>query len=138
MGVDLGSRRIGLAVSDPSGTTAFPHAVIERAGRRRDDLQAVVEAARGLGAERIVVGLPLTLAGERGPAARRVLSEVEELRRIAGEDLPVDVHDERLSTVTAERVLVEAGERRAARRAVIDKVAAAVILQSWLDSRRGA
>ncbi|HLG00811.1 MAG TPA: Holliday junction resolvase RuvX, partial [Acidimicrobiia bacterium] len=86
LGVDLGSRRIGLAVSDPSGTTATPLTVIDRARRRDEDHEAIVAAARAQGASVIVVGFPLTLEGEVGLAARRVLSEVDELRRAAAAD----------------------------------------------------
>jgi putative Holliday junction resolvase len=141
LGVDLGSRRIGLALSDPSGTTAAPLAVIDR-GRRHDvDHDAILGMARANDVEVIVVGFPLSLDGEVGPAARRVLSEVDELRRAAaagpGEAMRVEVHDERLSTVTAERALTDAGVDRQRRRRDIDKAAAAVILQSWLDARGG-
>ncbi len=80
----------------------------------------------------IVVGLPLSLSGRTGPAAAAALAEVEALRRSAG-DIEVVVHDERLTTVTAERALIEGGVRRDARRDVVDKVAAAVMLQSWLE-----
>lgn len=89
----------------------------------------------------IVVGFPLTLDGDVGLAAKRVLSEVDDLRRVAASEpaaaVRVEVHDERLSTVTADRVMTDAGTRRERRRRDIDKVAAAVILQSWLDARGG-
>lgn len=137
LGVDLGSRRIGLALSDETRTTAFPLTVIERSRHRAADHEAILEAALDGGADAVVVGLPLTLEGERGPAARRVLSEVGELRRAAGERVRIEVHDERLSTVTAERSMLEGGVRRRQRRQEIDKVAAAVILQSWLDAAGG-
>ena len=83
----------------------------------------------------IVVGLPLSLSGRTGPAARAALDEVEALRAVAG-DIEVTVHDERLTTVTAERALIEARMGREARRQVVDKVAAAVMLQSWLERAR--
>ncbi len=136
LGIDLGSRRIGLALSDPTGTVASPHEVLVRSGDRGTDHRAIVAAARAAGATRLVVGLPLSLSGEEGPAARAVRAEVEELREVAGAALPVDLHDERLSTVTAERTLVSAKMRRDARRRVVDKVAAAVMLQSYLETRR--
>lgn len=135
LGVDLGSRRIGLALSDPSGTIASPHDVIERSRDRATDHRAIVAAARDAGATRVVVGLPLSLSGGDGPAARAVREEVAELREEA-DDLPVELHDERLTTVTAERALVEAKMRRDARRRVVDKVAAAVMLQSYLETAR--
>lgn len=137
LGVDLGSRRIGLALSDETATAASPLTVLERSGRAAADHEAVVEAAVSHGADVVVIGLPLTMEGEVGPAARRVLSEVDELRRVAGERVRIEMHDERLTTVTAERSMIEQGVRRRRRRQAIDKVAAAVILQSWLD-RRGA
>jgi putative Holliday junction resolvase len=133
LGVDLGSRRIGLALTDPTRTVASPHSVLMRTGRSDADLRAIVGAAREAGATTIVVGLPLSLSGRTGPAARAVLAEVEALRDVAGPDIPVVVHDERLTTVTAEAALAEARVRRADRRDVVDKVAAAVMLQSWLE-----
>jgi len=132
LGVDLGERRIGLAVSDPLGLTASPLAVLERTGDRAADHRAIVAAARDAGAERIVIGLPLSLSGGEGPAARAVREEIEAIGALG---LPVEAHDERLTTVTAERVLATGGVRGRARRQRVDKVAAAVILQSWLDGR---
>lgn len=135
LGVDLGSRRIGLALSDEGRTTASPLEVLERTGDRSVDHEAIVTAAVDHDADMIVVGLPLALDGTKGTAARRVLTEVDELRRVAGDRVRIDVHDERLSTVSAQRALVDAGMRRERRRQTVDKVAAAVILQSWLDAR---
>lgn len=132
LGVDLGERRIGLALSDPSRLVASPHEVLRRSGDPVVDRRAIVDAARELGANVIVVGLPLSLSGHAGPAAKAALAEVEALRAVAG---PIDVvvQDERLTTVTAERALGEARMRRDARRNVVDKVAAAVMLQAWLE-----
>ena len=84
----------------------------------------------------IVVGLPISLSGDLGPAARATLEEIEAMREIAGADLPVETYDERLTTITAERSLNESRMSRAERRKVVDKVAAAVMLQSWLESNR--
>jgi putative Holliday junction resolvase len=134
LGVDLGARRIGLAVSDPSGTLASPHGTIERSSDPAEDRRRLVATAREVEADRIVVGLPRSLDGRAGPAARAALSEVEELRRIAGPEIVVDTHDERFSTVSAQRQLAEAGVRARRRKAVIDQTAAAVILQSYLES----
>lgn len=133
LGLDIGTRRIGVAVSDPSGAMASPYVVLHRTGDRGRDHRAVADLVSEVEAERVVVGLPLSLNGRTGPAARQVLDEVEQLR--AALPVPVECHDERLSTVTAERTLREAGTKASARRAVIDKVAAAVLLQSWLDGR---
>jgi putative Holliday junction resolvase len=131
--VDLGSRRIGLALSDPSGTLASPLAVLERTGDRAADHRAIVDAAVESEATAIVVGLPRSLSGKEGPAARDARAEVDELRVVAGDSLPVEMYDERLTTVTAQRALVEAGMRRDARKRVVDKFAAAVMLQGWLE-----
>jgi putative pre-16S rRNA nuclease len=140
LGVDLGTRRIGLALSDPLRITAGPLAVIERSGDRAADHGAILDSAREHEATRIVVGLPLSLAtGRPGPAARSVLDEVAELARRAERiepPLAVETYDERLSTVSAEAALSAGGVKASARRGVVDKVAAAVILQSWLDGQR--
>jgi putative Holliday junction resolvase len=135
LGVDLGERRIGIALSDPSRTVATPHEVLRRGGDPTADRHAIVDTARRHGASVIVVGLPLSLSGRSGPAARAARKEVEALRAVAG-DIEVTVHDERLTTVTAERALAEARMGREARRQVVDKVAAAVMLQSWLERAR--
>jgi putative Holliday junction resolvase len=133
LGVDLGSKRIGIAVSDRSGTIASPLTVIRRSSASRD-LEAIARLARDEEVEVIVVGLPLTLDGEIGPAAKAARAEAARLATVV--DVPVETHDERLTTVTAERSLVEAGVRGPERRHLVDKVAAAVMLQSWLDARR--
>jgi putative Holliday junction resolvase len=135
LGVDLGERRIGLALSDPSRTVASPHEVLRRSGDSDADRRAIVAAARDAGASVIVVGLPLSLSGRMGPAARAALAEVEALRAVAA-GIEVVVHDERLTTVTAERALDEGGVGRQQRRDVVDKVAAAIMLQSWLEGAR--
>jgi len=134
LGVDLGSVRIGLALSDPTRTVASPHAVLQRAREHADDHRAIVDIATANAVTTIVVGLPLSLTGKKGPAARAAEAEIDALRAVAGTDIGVVAHDERLTTVTAERSLDEAGLRRADRTAVVDKVAAAVMLQSWLES----
>jgi putative Holliday junction resolvase len=134
LGVDLGTRRIGLALSDPLGLTAAPLGVVERSGDRAVDHRAILAAASEAGAERIVVGLPLSLSGRAGPAARAAATEVAELAERAG--VPVEAFDERFTTVTAERALAAGGVRGQARRRRIDAAAAAVMLQSWLESRR--
>ena len=139
LGVDLGARRIGLALSDPTRAVASPHDVLRRAADHADDHDAIVAVARAEGVTTIVVGLPLSLSGRSGPAARATRNEVAELRASAAKaDIDVVVHDERFTTVTAERSLIEARVRRDARRRVIDKVAAAVMLQSWLERDRNA
>lgn len=134
LGLDLGSRRIGVALCDSAGTTAVPLDTVERCGDRPREHRRIAELVEEAEAEVVVVGLPLSLDGSEGPAARRTRREVRELARA----LPVDVetYDERLSTVTAERSLQEAGVSGPKRRDVVDRIAASVILQGWLDSRR--
>jgi putative Holliday junction resolvase len=132
LGVDLGERRIGLALSDPSRTVASPFEVLRRSGDAAVDRRAIVAVALEEGANVIVVGLPLSLSGRAGPAARAALAEVEAIRAVAG-DIELVVHDERLTTITAERALNEARMGREARRQVVDKIAAAVMLQSCLE-----
>ena len=136
LGVDLGSRRIGLALSDPGGQIASPHSVLQRAKEQVDDHRAIVGVARENDVVLIVVGLPISLSGDLGPAARATLDEVAALQSTAGAALPVETYDERLTTITAERSLNEARMTRDARRRVVDKVAAAVMLQSWLETQR--
>ncbi len=132
LGLDHGERRIGVALSDPTGTIASPHSVIDRRG---DD---VAGALRSLideyGVELIVVGLPLQLSGEEGISAQAARAFADDVAEESG--LPVALQDERYTTVTAEEALLEGGVRRRRRREVRDKVAAAVMLQSYLDSRR--
>ena len=134
LGVDLGSRRIGLALSDPLGVTASPLRVLERAARHELDHRAIVAAARDAEADRIVVGLPRALSGRVGPAERATLREVDELRTVAGSELVVETYDERFTTVIAQRSLIDAKVRRKDRREVVDKVAAAVMLQGYLEA----
>jgi putative holliday junction resolvase len=134
LGVDLGSKRIGLALSDPGRIVASPHDVLQRGRDRTEDHRAIVAIARDADVTTIVVGLPLSLSGAYGPAARAVREEVEELRSSAGAGLEVLLHDERLTTVTAEAALRQGRLRRDERRHIVDKVAAAVMLQAWLES----
>ena len=137
LGVDLGARRIGLALSDPLGVLAGPLEVLQRTGDRAADHVRILQAAADNEATTIVVGVPLSLStGRPGPAAQATLEEVAELaERAAAADPPVKVetHDERLTTVTAQRSLATGGVRAKDRRSKVDKVAAAVMLQSWLD-----
>ncbi|MFN2506562.1 MAG: Holliday junction resolvase RuvX [Acidimicrobiales bacterium] len=129
VGLDLGEKRIGVAVT--AGTLAMPHAVIQRSGDAKVDHSAVARMVEELGGERLVVGLPLSLDGSHGPAARRAEAEAEELRAVVA--VPVELFDERLTTVSATRSLAAAGVRGRAQRRVVDQVAAAVLLQAWLD-----
>jgi len=130
--LDIGSRRIGVALSDSNGSVATPYEVVQRSGDRSRDHRRIGELVDEAGAEVVVVGLPFSLDGSIGPAARGILEEVEELRA----NLPVDVvtWDERLTTVEAERSLRVMGVKKGNRRRIVDQVAATVILQSWLDA----
>jgi putative Holliday junction resolvase len=130
LGVDPGSRRVGLSLSDEDGTIASPHATLE--GQRLDE--QVAEKARALGVERIVVGLPLTLEGREGEAARRARRFAARVAELSG--LPVTLWDERLTTRAAEQSLLEGNVRRGRRRELVDRVAAALLLQSYLDAQR--
>jgi putative Holliday junction resolvase len=130
VGIDLGSARIGVAVSDPSGILASPYEVVPRDDRSHARLRGIVEE---VGAEVVVVGFPLSLDGSRGPAARQVEAEVAELRDLL--PVPVELYDERFTTVSADRSMKERSMKAPARRKVVDQVAAAVLLQSWLDGR---
>ena len=132
LGIDLGERRIGVAVSDGAGRVATPLTVIERSGSRRRDHRQIADFVAEYEAEVVVVGLPLSLDGSAGPAARGAENEARELE--AALAVPVLTHDERLTTVIAERALAESGLSREARRQRIDMVAASVILQGWLDA----
>lgn len=132
LGLDLGQARIGVAVSDPDRTMAVPVGTI-RTGAP-GDVKAVAALARDHDVGLVVVGLPLRLSGERGPEAQRAEEFARALEAFIG--LPVELQDERLSTVEADRNLRQAGVRGRERRAVIDPSAAAVILQAWLDRHR--
>ena len=134
LGIDLGAKRIGVAVSDSDGSMATPYDVVNRTGDRARDHAAIGALAQEAGAIAVVVGLPLSLDGSVGRAAQAALDEAEELR--AALPVPVETFDERLTTVSADRSLVQMKMRADARRRVVDKVAAAVMLQAWLDSRR--
>ena len=135
LGVDLGEKRIGVALSDPTRTIASPHSVIKRSGNADVDRRSVLSIAREEGVTQVVVGLPLTLTGARRAAARAALFEVEALKELAP-DLIIEAFDERLTTAIAQRSLLEGDVRRKDRKQVIDKVAAAVMLQSWLDGQK--
>ena len=133
LGLDLGARRVGVAVSDDAGLVASPYEVIDRAAVDLAGRLRQIIGQEGIG--RVVVGLPLSLSGQEGPAARSARQEAEALTELL--PVPVEVFDERLTTVSAERPLVEMRMKADARRRVVDKVAAAVMLQSWLEVRGG-
>jgi putative Holliday junction resolvase len=134
LGIDVGSVRIGVAVSDPDGILATPVETVRR-DRSGKHLRRLAVLAAELEAVEVVVGLPRTLADRTGHSARDAIELSEALaRRIA--PTPVRLADERLTTVSAQRSLRAAGVRAREQRAVIDQAAAVAILQSWLDERR--
>jgi putative Holliday junction resolvase len=135
LGLDLGDVRIGVALSDETGTLASGLATLRRAGPRRD-VQAVAALVRDRGVGEVVVGMPWRLDGSTGPQAEKVQGFVERLRRSLR--VPVLTWDERLTSVAADELLAEAGVRRRDRRGRIDQAAATVILQGFLDARRTA
>ena len=132
LGLDLGQARIGVAISDSQGLVAVPLGTVHTGAPA--DLKAIAAIAREQTVDRIVVGLPLALSGRKGEAADHAERFAEALRGFLG--LPVDLQDERLTTVEAERSLGAAGVRGRGRRAVVDQTAAAIILQAYLDARR--
>jgi putative holliday junction resolvase len=135
MALDVGRKRIGIAVADPSGTFALPIAVIARKNRR-DDLAAIESYVTHYGVDELVVGDPITLRGERGIAARGIEEFVERLRHIFSG--PIHKVDERMTTAQATKSLIAADVSRAKRRRVVDAMAAALILESFLSGRRNA
>lgn len=132
IGLDIGDKRIGVAISDPLHITAAGLETIERVNMRKD-LWAVIDMARRHGAVEIVVGLPQHLDGQMGEQAQKVLAFGRKLTRFSG--LPVIYEDEYLSTVTAIRTLTLQGVKTGNKRELIDRQAAAVILQRYLDRR---
>ncbi len=131
LGLDPGERRVGVALSDPTGTIASPHSVIDR--RSVELADAVRMLCEENDVQRIVIGLPTGLSGVEGPSAKAARAMGNAVADAT--DLPVEYQDERFTTVTAEAALLEGGVRRSKRRDVRDKVAAAVILQTYLDRK---
>lgn len=130
MALDVGDRRIGVALSDPTGTIATPLLTLQRSAERKD-LETLSRLAQEHAVQRIVIGLPTTLRGELGPQAQRTMRFGERLARVA--TVPIVYWDERYSTTEAEQIARSRGRGRRARKPV-DEVAAAVILRSYLDS----
>jgi putative Holliday junction resolvase len=135
MGIDLGSRRIGIAVTDSARTMALPRTTLVRSGDTERDRRALIELILDEEAVRVVVGLPLSLDGSRRRAAVAAEEEAEALRtRLAAYSIEVELFDERLTTVTAHQALAVTGARERARRKVVDQAAAAVMLGAWLEA----
>lgn len=131
LGVDLGTKRVGVAVGDTEVRVATPVSVLERTRDIAADRRSLAGLVREWEAEKVIVGLPRSLDGSEGPAAQAARVEADELAKVIG--VPVVLHDERLTTVSAHSALAEAGLTSRDRRSVVDASAAAVILQDWLD-----
>ena len=135
LGVDLGTKRIGIAISPADAAVAVPYEVLDRSGDRARDHRALAGMVADVGAEVVVVGLPMSLDGSEGPAAVAARTEAGEISAALGASVRVEMYDERFTTVTADQMLASRGVKGPARRKIIDKVAAAIILQSWLDGQ---
>ena len=133
MGLDVGDKRIGIALSDEGAVIASPTETLERRGNRKD-IAHLLDLAQRKDVSEILVGMPLSLDGSEGPQAQKVGRFIEALK--AETDIHITTWDERLTTVAAERALLEGDVSRAKRKKTIDRVAAALILQGYLDSRR--
>lgn len=131
LGIDLGDARVGVAVSDDLGMLAHPLETIST--QSTNVVKRVLALASERTVETIIVGMPRNMNGSHGPAADKAKAFIEELRRET--TLPIVAWDERLSTVSAQRALQEAGRNTRKQKSVIDQVAAQIILQSWLDSQ---
>jgi putative pre-16S rRNA nuclease len=132
LGLDLGSKRVGVAIGDRTGTIASPLQVLQRSGNVKRDHEAIAKLVIEEEADIVVVGLPLNMSGTSGPAAQAAIDEAAALATVVA--VPVVTFDERRTTVTADRAMMEANMRAQARRRIVDKIAAAVMLQNWLDS----
>jgi len=132
--VDLGSKRIGIATSDATGLLASPLTVLDRSGDRKRDHKRIADLVVEEEAVAVVVGLPVDLSGKNGIAAQHVLAETEQLATVL--DVPVLTYDERMTSATANRQLADLGVSSKKRRTTVDKYAAAIILQSYLDAQR--
>jgi len=133
LGIDPGSKRIGLAVSDRSGTIASPFTVLQRTRSRHHDDAEIARIVREEEIEVVVVGLPLNMDGSEGASAKAAIADARRLATVV--DVPIELHDERRTTVTADESMRAAGLDGVERRQRVDKVAAAIMLQSWLDAR---
>lgn len=134
LAVDPGTRRIGVAISDPTGKIALPVMVISRVGERH--MQQLTKLVVERSVDEIVVGLPKTLRGEEGSSAGEARALARELKELL--NLPVHVFDERFTTVEAETALRSGGMKEERQRSLVDKLAATLLLQSFLDARAAA
>jgi putative Holliday junction resolvase len=136
--LDIGTKRIGVAVSDPMGWTAQPLVTIQRKTKKHDFIE-ILKYMKQTHAERVVVGIPLDSDGGMGEEARKILALIKELEAFLGENVcsvPIETWDESYSTVDAENHLIGADVSRKKRRKVIDKMAAVMILKDYLEAKR--
>lgn len=134
IGLDIGERRVGVAVSDPSGAVATPLKVLT--GPLSADISPLRRIVEDYEPELLVIGLPVSLDGTEGPQAQRVRAEADRIGALLG--LPVEFQDERFSSREAERVMAESGMNERQRRGSVDMVAASFLLQTYLDSTRSS
>ena len=133
LGIDMGEKRIGLAVSDPLGITAQGLKTIKVNGSE-EARKKLIEVINEKKAEKLIFGLPKNMNGTLGPQAEKVQEFAKKIENIT--KLPIEYEDERLSTVSAEQVLLMADQSRAKRKKAIDRLSAVIILQSYLDKTR--
>lgn len=133
LGVDLGSKRIGIATGDTATKFASPHSVLTRSGSQKTDHERIGQLAADEETTLIVVGLPVDLQGNHGIAAQGVIAEVEELTTVVG--VPVEMYDERMTSAAALKNLRATGHSSRKSRGQVDKHAAAIMLQGWIDAQ---
>ena len=133
LGIDLGTKRIGIALSNSERTVATPYSVITRSGDARRDHNQIIAIANEWEITTLVFGLPISLDGTLGPAAQKTKDEIDELKKLT--HLEIKTFDERFTTVTAEQVLKDQNVSVIKRRRLVDQVAASIILQAWLDAQ---
>ena len=133
LGIDIGSKKIGIAISNQEMTLATPLTVVHRSSQTSEDHETIKRIAHEWEVELLVVGMPLSLDGSLGAAAENVLQEIKHLERNTG--IPVDTFDERFTTTTAKQILHDQGVSEKEQKNVIDQVAASIILQTWLDHK---
>jgi putative Holliday junction resolvase len=131
LGIDLGTRRIGIAMSDSSGVIASPLTVVMRSSTHAQDHKKIQELIDEYEVDCVVVGMPLSMSGKVGPAAKSAQEEIKELEIALS--VPIYSYDERLTSKTANESMMQANMKAQARRRIVDKIAAAVMLQGWLD-----
>lgn len=131
LGIDLGTRRIGVAMSDSSGVIASPLTVLTRSSTHAQDHKKIQELIDEYEVDCVVVGMPLSMSGKVGPAAKSAQDEIDEMESALS--VPVYSYDERLTSKTANESMMQANMKAQARRRIVDKIAAAVMLQGWLD-----